>query len=119
MPWFQIFVGIPASTAFAFLGRWLQLHPERMIWKELCAGPNTWAARLFKFQVIFVGSFALFFGTFGAIFFMLLSMFTFDSEFLKLLLLVLATLGGIAALILVRREVRARPPYISSGGRWP
>src|SRR6185369_654381 len=106
MPWFQVFVVIPASTAFAFLGRWLQLHPERMIWKELCAGPNTWAARLFRFQVSFVGGFALFFGTFGAIF-MLLSLFTFDSEFLKFLSLVFATLGAVAAYILVRREVKA------------
>ena len=65
---FTVLFGVPLSIAFAFLGRWLLLHPERLAPEGQFMGPYTFGARLFRFQVTAVGTFALFFGALGSIF---------------------------------------------------
>lgn len=95
-------------VAFAFFGRWLQLHPEKIVPKGWFAGPNTFLARMFRVQVAFVGTFAVFGGTSGAVF-GVLSAFTFNSIVLGWTAQVIGLSVGIYAAIRVRKQVRVRP----------
>lgn len=108
MPLSTILIGVPFMVAFAFFGRWLQLHTERIVSKGCFAGPNTFLARMFRVQVAFVGTFAVFGGTWGAVF-GVLSAFTFNSIVLGWTAQVIGLSVGIYAAIRVRKQVRVRP----------
>jgi hypothetical protein len=53
---------------FALAGRWIQLHPERMVPKGQFVGPNTRGARFFRAQMAILGTFVVFGGTTAAVF---------------------------------------------------
>jgi hypothetical protein len=115
-----VIIGVPLSVAFAFLGRWFLLHPEKLAPKGQFMGPDTLGARLFRLQVTAVGTFAVFFGAFGAIFSALLWI-AFFSPALLVLPVIFGISCGVYAVIYVRKEVKSRPAYASSNphGWWP
>lgn len=107
-------------AGFALLGRWLQLHPERIVPEGQFMGQNTFGARLFRAQVFLVGTFAVFGGTCGALY-SLLQLAAFGSAVLDWVIRLAALVAGILAAIHVRKEVKARPVHESKSpyGWWP
>ncbi len=83
-------------------------------------GPYTFGARLFRFQVTAVGTFALFFGALGSIFAALHWVAVF-SPALLVLPVILGIFCGTYAVIYVRKELKSRPAYVSNNphGWWP
>jgi len=75
---------------------------------------------LFRAQVILVGSFMVFGGTFVVVS-SLLSLLTFRSAVLQMLARLIGLIVGVLAAIRVRKEARSRPEYVSSSpyGWWP
>jgi len=67
------------AALFGLVGRWIQLHPERIVPKGQFVGRDSSGARLFRAQVILVGSFTVFGGTFVVVS-SLLSLLTFAPE---------------------------------------
>jgi hypothetical protein len=120
MPFTTILIGVPLFAAFAFFGRWIQLHPEKVTPKGVFMGPQTFGARLFRAQVKFVGTFAVFGGTWCAVF-ALLSKLAVASLILGWIAQLVGLCAGAYAAMHVRRQVRARPEYVSSNphGWWP
>ena len=108
------------AALFGFVGRWIQLHPERVVPKGQFVGRDSSGARLFRAQMILVGTFMVFGGTFGVVS-SLLSLLTFGSAVLQVLSRLIAIVLGVLAAIRVRKEARARPEYVSSSpyGWWP
>ena len=108
------------AALFGLVGRWIQLHPERIVPKGQFVGRDSAGARLFRAQVVLVGSFMVFAGTFGLVSF-LLSILTFRSAVSQLLARLTGLIVGIVAAIRVRKEARSRPEYVSSSpyGWWP
>jgi hypothetical protein len=108
------------SASFAFVGRWIHLHPERTVPKGHFVGPNTLGARLFRIQMAILGTFMVFGGTTGAVF-SLLSLLTFGSVRLELSAKLIGVVAGILAAVWVRKEARRRPEYVSNSpyGWWP
>jgi hypothetical protein len=120
MPLLGILVAVPLFSLFALLGRWVQLHPEKIVSKGHFAGENTFGARLFRIQVACLGTFIVFCGTWCALF-ALLHVFTFDSVVLQGIVQFAAIGGGIIAAMVVRKEANARPRHVSDNpfGWWP
>ncbi len=120
MPFPAILIGIPFSAGFALLGRWLLLHPEKLPPRGSFTGPDSSMARIYKWQITIVGSFAVFFGSVGVVFYLLSWMETFSPLFMPVVILV-AIVSGIYVSIHVRKEVRSRPKYVSDSpfGLWP
>ena len=56
------------SAAFALLGRWIQLHREKIVPTGHFMGPDTLGARLFRVQIAVIGTIAVFGGTYGALY---------------------------------------------------
>jgi len=83
-------------------------------------GRDSSGARLFRAQVVLVGTLMVFGGTFGVIV-SLLSLLTFRSLVLQLLARLIGLVVGVLAAICVRKEVRSRPEYDSDSpyGWWP
>jgi hypothetical protein len=75
---------------------------------------------MFRVQVAFIGTFAVFGGVWGCVF-TVLSILTFNSIALGLIAQAIGLCSGIVAAIKVRREVRVRPAYVSDTpyGWWP
>ena len=115
-----LIVGPILLALFALGGRWIQLHPERVVPKGQFVGPNSPGARLFRVQIVLVGGFMVFGGTAGVIF-SLLSLLTFGSAPLQLPAKLVGVVAGVLAGIYVRKEARTRPEYVSSSpyGWWP
>jgi len=107
-------------AAFAIAGRWVQLHPERVVPKGHFVGPDTRGARLFRAQMAVFGTFAVFGGTWFAIY-SLLSLLTFGSVVLDGVAKLVGLALGLFLAVRVRREVKARPAYVSDSpyGWWP
>lgn len=112
----QIVMGI----VFALLGRWVQLHPERVVPKGHFVGPNTFGARLFRAQTVVIGGFAVFGGTWIAVS-KLLTLVSFDLSILAWIAQFIGVAAGAAAVSYVRKEVKKQPPYVSNTpyGWWP
>lgn len=108
------------AAAFALFGRWLQLHPEKLVPAGHFIGPHTFGARLFRLQVAFLGTFAVFGGITGALY-TLLQFATFGSVVLGWIALLLSIAAGVFVAVRVRREVKARPVHESKSpyGWWP
>jgi len=108
------------SALFAFVGRWIQLYPERTVPKGQFVGPNTLGARLFRIQMAILGTFMVFGGTTGAVF-SVLSLLTFSSVRLEVSAKLVGVVAGIIAAAWVRKEARNHPEHVSSGpyGWWP
>ncbi len=119
MPLTTSLIGVPLLVAFAFFGRWIQLHPEKVAPKGSFGGPNTFWARLFRAQVIFIGTGAVLGGTWCAVFGLLSAL---TSNLIVLGIGQVAGLGlGMYVAVRVRKEVRRRPAYVSTSpyGWWP
>jgi membrane associated rhomboid family serine protease len=107
-------------AAFAIGGRWIQLCPERVVPKGYFTGANTTGARFFRVQIAILGTFAVFAGTWLAVF-SLLSLLTFGSSSLGWIAQLMGIVAGIVVAVLVRKEAKTQPPYISKSpyGWWP
>lgn len=118
-PFMQIVFSI-LSAAFALFGRWIQLHPEKIVPSGQFMGPDTRGARLFRVQVAVIGTIAVFGGTCGALS-SLLQPATFHSVALGWIMVLTAVAAGVVAAVYVRREARARPMHKSTSpyGWWP
>jgi len=115
----QIVVSL-LSAAFALFGRWIQLHPEKIVPTGQFMGPDSVGARLFRLQVAVIGTIAVFGGTYGALN-GFLQFATFGSVALGWTMVLTAVATGIVAAIYVRREANARPMHQSNSpyGWWP
>jgi hypothetical protein len=116
----MLFVGEIALIAFAFAGRWIQLHPERLVSKGQFLGQNTIGARLFRIQAAILGALMVFGGTTAAVR-AVVSPLTHGSAALEWTANLIGVLAGVLAVAYVRREVKSRPPYFSNTpfGWWP
>jgi hypothetical protein len=108
------------SAAFALFGRWVQLHPEKIVPTGHFTGPDTLGARLFRAQVAVIGTIAVFGGTYGALH-GLLQFATFGSVAFGWIVVLTAVATGVVAAVYVRREANARPMHKSTSpyGWWP
>jgi hypothetical protein len=120
MAFITVLIGVPLFVAFASFGRWIQLHPEKVVLQGIFMGPHTFGARLFRAKVAIIGSLAVFGGTWCAVF-ALLSRLVLVSPILSGIAQLVGLCAGVSAAIYVRKEVRARPEYVSSNphGWWP
>ncbi|MGA8867113.1 MAG: hypothetical protein WB510_09100 [Candidatus Sulfotelmatobacter sp.] len=107
-------------AVFAFVGRWIQLHPERTVPKGQFVGPNTFGARLFRGQMAILGTFMVFGGSTAAVF-SIFSLLTFGSVRFEVFAKLIGVIAGVLAAIRVRKEAQSRPEYVSSSpyGWWP
>ena len=117
------FMQIVASlllAAFALFGRWIQLHPEKIVPTGHFMGPDTLGARLFRVQVAVIGTIAVFAGTYGALH-GLLQFATFGFVALGWIMALTAAAMGVVAAVYVRREANSRPMHKSTwpNGWWP
>ena len=115
----EALIGVPLSLGFALLGRWVQLHPEKLVMDGMFQGPHTLGARVFRTEVAFIGSLAVLGGTCGTISLLTLP---FNSEALSAIGRIVGLIVGVTAALHVRKEVRRRRrDYVSSSphGWWP
>lgn len=112
-------ITILLSSAAAWLGRWIQLHPERILPKGHFAADSA-AARIYRVQIACMGSFAVFAGTWSAVL-SILTLLIHRLPVTRRTALFAGAVLGIAAVIYVRREVRARqrPQPASANRSWP
>jgi hypothetical protein len=106
------------SSAAAWLGRWIQLHPEKILPQGHFAEDST-TAHIYRIQIACMGSFAVFAGTWSAV----LNAGTLLIHRIPLtrrgVLLGGAALG-VAAVLYVRTEVRMRRRKANSPSEsWP
>lgn len=113
-------IGVLISAIFALGGRWIQLYPERLVPKGQFSGPDSRGARLYRIQVSVLGAFMVFGGTWSAI-----SSLAYLLSFGSVVVFWIGSLTGIIAGVIavkhVRKEAKARPPYVSNTpyGWWP
>ena len=107
-------------AGFSLGGRWIQLHPERIVTKGQFVGPDTRGARLFRAQMAILGTFVVFGGTTAAVF-SLLSLVIPASVRFEVIAELIGGVAGVFAAIRVRKEARTRPQYVSTSpyGWWP
>jgi hypothetical protein len=124
----KIIVGILLSPAFALVGRWIQLHPEKIVPTGRFMGPDSIGARLFRVLVAVIGTIAVFGGACGVFLGLLLFVFTDVPAVdwmmrlaIKWMVRLAIVAVGTATAVYVRREAKARPLHKSNGptGRWP
>jgi hypothetical protein len=92
------------SSAAALLGRWIQLHPEKVLPQGHFAEDSV-TARIYRVQIACMGSFAVFAGTWSAV----LNLCTLLIHRLPLTrrgALLAGAVLGVAAVIYVRSEAR-------------
>jgi len=94
------------SLAAALLGRWIQLHPERILPRGHFAEDSA-PARFYRVQIAVMGSFAIFAGTWSAVLNLCILLIHRLPLTRRAALFAGAALG-IAAVLYVRREVRVR-----------
>lgn len=107
------------SVGFAMLGRWIQLHPERVVPKGYFTSVDSLGARVFRLQITLLGCFMVFGGVAACI--NLIASPWSRRSLLGWIAILLAYASGVVAAVYVRKEVRARPPYVSNTpyGWWP
>src|SRR3954470_3453247 len=98
--------------AFALLGRWLQLHPEKVIPEGAFISEETKGAKLARAQVVVVGIFAVVLGTAFALY-SVLELVTFGHWTLSLLAVLIAGVAGVIVAKRVRTEVKSLPNHHS------
>ena len=116
----MIVIQILLCAGFAAVGRWVQLHQEKVFPKGHFVAVNSWGAKLGRAQVVLVGSFAVFAGTTGTLL-ALFSIIPSESKAVTIIGLAVAASTGMLALFYVRREVKSLPPPQSTHphGWWP
>ncbi len=112
-------ITILLSSAAALLGRWIQLHPEKILPKGHFAADSA-TARIYRVQIACMGSFAVFAGTWSAVL-NILTLLIHRLPVTRRTTLFAGALLGIAAVLYVRREVRARQRLqaASTDRSWP
>lgn len=112
-------VTILLSSAAALLGRWIQLHPKKILPRGHFAEDSA-SARIYRIQIACMGSFAVFAGTWSAVL-NLCAVLIHRLPLTRRAALFAGALLGIAAVIYVRWEVRAgrRPQPASTDRSWP
>ena len=110
---------IVLSSVAALLGRWIQLHPEKIIPRGHFAEDST-SARIYRIQIACMGSFAVFAGTWSAVL-NILALLIYRLPVTRRTALFAGAVLGIAAVLYVRREVRARQRLqpASTNPSWP
>ena len=113
-------VRLTVPILFVLGGRWIQLNPERTVPKGYFTGSNTLGARIHRFQIAALGTFAVFAGTTGTVF-SIVSPLAFAPAALGWMTRVTGIMFGIIAAIHVRKEAKAKPTYVSTTpfGWWP
>jgi membrane protein implicated in regulation of membrane protease activity len=107
-------------VALALGGRWMQLHPEKIVPKGWLVSEKSFGAKLLHAEATVIGGFAVFLGTtFGLS--TVLQLLTFGHAVLRFLTWCVAITIGVFAARYVRKEVRNQPPYNSMTpyGWWP
>lgn len=116
----MIVIQVLLCAGFAAVGRWMQLHQEKVFPKGHFVAVDSWGAKLGRAQVALVGSFAVFAGTTGTLlaFFRIIPS---KSNVVTIIGFVLAVSIGMLAFFHVRREVKSLPPPKSTHphGWWP
>lgn len=104
----------------AFLARWVQLHPEKIVMKGYFSGENSLGARFFRGYVVVAGSFFVVVGVSQTLS-LLIFLLPLRSSMFHLTVELAALAIGVLAAIHVRSEVRRRPRYVSNNpcGWWP
>lgn len=111
-------VTILLSSAAAWLGRWIQLHPEKILPQGHFAADSA-TARIYRVQIACVGSFAVLAGTWSAVLNVCVLLIH-KLPFTRRTALLAGAVLGIGAAIYVRREVSARQRRESGSlQRWP
>ena len=112
-------VTILLSSAAALLGRWIQLHPEKILPKGHFSADSA-TARIYRVQIAVMGSFAVFAGTWSVVL-NILALLIHRLPVTRRTALFAGAVMGIAAVIYVRREVRVRqqPQPPSTNRSWP
>jgi len=116
MPW----VGVPFFAAFALFGRWALLYPEKVIPNGMFSGRDSLGAKVARIQVGFVGTFAVWGGTWGALT-MALTLVTPAKPWMQFVTAATGCIAGAFAAVLVHRERKLRVPHRSEHplGWWP
>jgi len=110
-------IGTLGAFVFAALGRWFQLHPEKIPIQGTFEGPQSSGAIAFRQVVAVLGTFAVFIGVLFGIY--SLSLWS-DSSLLHAIVLVFGTAAGVFAARRVREEVRSKyQPIAGQFGLWP
>ena len=111
------FIGTIGALIFAFLGRWIQFHPEKLVLQGTFENPQSSGAIEYRKMIAVVGTFGVFAGVCGGIYSL---SFWFDSGLLHLLLLLTGIFVGVLAARHVRREVREKyQPAPGQFSLWP
>jgi hypothetical protein len=107
-------------VGFALVGRWFQLHSEKVVPRGWFSSENSFSARLHRAETTVIGVFAVFGGTYFALHTALQDVAS-RSEALSWVAVCVCFTSGIVAAALVRRQVKAQPPHKSKGpyGWWP
>ncbi|MGO9210238.1 MAG: hypothetical protein ACLPXM_05215 [Terriglobales bacterium] len=114
------FIAMILFAGFGLLGRWMLLHPESIVPKGMFMGRNTFFARLFRAEVLVIGTCAVFGGTCAALS-AAFSLVAAHSWLISWTLKLVAVAAGVVAAIHVHKELKARPSYESTNpyGWWP
>ena len=106
-------IGVLISIIFALGGRWIQLYPERLVPKGQFIGPDSIGARFCRAQAAVLGTFMVLAGTWFAIS-SLASLLSFGSALVFWIGHLVGVAAGVIATTHVRKEAKARPPYVSN-----
>ena len=106
------------SSAAALLGRWIQLHPEKILPRGHFAEDSV-RARVYRVQIACMGSFAVFAGTWSVAL-NIGTLLIHKLPITRRTALFAGVVLAMAAVLYVRREARARQRRESSSPRvWP
>src|SRR3954454_25395095 len=101
-------ISILILVTVALFGRWVQMHPGRIVGEGMFPARDSLGARSFRGVVAFLGSCAVFAGVYGALWNVLRPE-TVGSAGFRLMLRLMFAIAGIIAVIYVRKEVKSRP----------
>ena len=112
--------GIPFFAAFALFGRWILLYPTKLIPSGMFSGRDSFGAKVARVQVAFVGTFAVWGGTWGALT-MAITLVTPWEAWMHFVATATGCIAGVIAAALVHRERKVRAPHRSEHplGWWP
>ena len=106
------------SSAAALLGRWIQLHPEKILPRGHFAEDSV-SARVYRVQIACMGSFAVFAGTWSVAL-NIGTLLIHKLPITRRTALFAGVVVAMAAVLYVRREARARQRRESNSPRvWP
>jgi hypothetical protein len=113
-------ISILLSVAMALFGRWLQMHPDRLVIEGAFAQRDSLAARTFRSLIAVLGSFAVFAGIYSALW-NVRNPENVGSAGFRLLLRFGFAVVGMFAVVYVRKQAKAHPLPQSKSvyGWWP